>query len=64
MVNWSVITTATTTPTTRTPMGHVSYAMSPMEVMNKMEDTIAQKVGIREDREKKKCEPYTSRERC
>jgi hypothetical protein len=38
---------------TGTPTGSASYATSPMKAMSEMEDTSTQKVGIREDRQKK-----------
>ena len=63
-INWRNITTTTNPEITRTPTGPASYAMSPREAMSEMEDTTRQKVGMREDKEKKTYEPYTSRERC
>jgi len=44
-------------------MGHALYAMSTRKAMNEREDTSMQKVGMREDNEKKTWESYTSRER-
>jgi hypothetical protein len=44
-------------------MGHASYAMSQRTVTSELEDTSMQKVGVREDKEKKTYEPNTSRER-
>ena len=44
-------------------MGLASYAMSPKKDMSEMEEITVQKVGMREDSEKKTYEPYTSRER-
>jgi hypothetical protein len=44
-------------------MGHASYATSPRKATREMEDNNMQKVGMREDKEKKTYEPYTSRER-
>ena len=38
--------------------------MSPRKDMSEMEEISVQKVGIREESEKKTYEPYTSRERC
>ena len=72
LANWCVpytincrnITRTTNTPITRTPTGLVSNAIIPRKDMSKMEETSAQKVGMREDREKKTCESYTSWERC
>jgi len=63
-INWRLITSTTNTPITRTPMGHASNAMSPMKDMSENEERSMQKVGMRDDREKKTYEPYTSRERC
>ena len=44
-------------------MGLAPYATSPRNDVSEMEETSVQKVGTREDREKKTYEPYTSRER-
>ena len=44
-------------------MGHTSYATSTRKAMREIVDNNMQKVGMREDREKKKYESYTSRER-
>lgn len=44
-------------------MGLAPYAMSPKNDMSEMEETSVQKVGTREDTEKKTYDPYTSRER-
>ena len=63
-INWGFITRITTTPITRTPTGHASYATSPRKAIREMEDNNMQKVGIREDNEKKAYESYTSQERC
>jgi hypothetical protein len=62
-INWRSIIRTTNTPITRTPNGHASYATSPRKAMREMEDNIMQKVGMREDKEKKANESYTSRER-
>jgi hypothetical protein len=62
-INWRSIIRTTSTPITRTPMGHASYAMSPRKAMSEKVDNSMQKVGMREDKEKKTYEPYTSRER-
>ena len=44
-------------------MGHASNATSPRKNMSESEERSMQKVGMRDDREKKTYEPYTSRER-
>ena len=44
-------------------MGHTSYATSARKVMRESVDNNMQKVGMREDKEKKTYELYTSRER-
>ena len=62
-MNSRAINNMTSTPITRTPMGHTSYATSTRKAMREMVDNNMQKVGTREDKEKKKYEPYTSRER-
>ena len=62
-INWRIITRITSTPITRTPTGHASYATSPRKAIMEMEDSNMQKVGMREDNEKKAYESYTSRER-
>jgi len=46
-----------------TPAEDPSYTMIPRKAKSDMEDTSMQKVGMREDREKKAYEPFTSRER-
>ena len=50
---WSIIIKNTITPITRTPVGPASYATSPMRAVSETEDTNMQKVGMREDKEKK-----------
>jgi len=45
-------------------MGQASYATSPKKAMRETVDNNMQKVGTCEDKEKKKYESYTSRERC
>ena len=62
--NCMVITRTTSIPITRTPTGDVSYATRPRKVMSEMEDSTMQKVGMRDDKEKKTYEPYRSWERC
>jgi len=62
-INWRNITRTTNAVITRTPMGPASYAMSQRAVTSEPEDTSMQKVGVREDKEKKTYEPNTSRER-
>ena len=62
-INWKVITRTTNTPIKRTPTGHASNAMSPRKDMSEREEISMQKVGMRDDKEKKVYEPYTSRER-
>ena len=62
-MNSRAINNMTSTPITRTPMGHTSYATSTRKVMKEMVDNNMQKVGMREDKEKKIYELYTSRER-
>jgi len=62
-MNWSIITRITKVPITTTPKGLASYATSPRNDMSEMEEISVQKVGTREDSEKKVYEPYTSRER-
>jgi hypothetical protein len=52
-MNWRTINNTTSTPITRTPVGHTSYATSPRKAMREMVDNNMQKVGIREDKEKK-----------
>jgi hypothetical protein len=44
-------------------MGLAPYAISPRKDRSEIEEISVQKVGIREDKEKKTYEPYTSRER-
>ena len=44
-------------------MGHTSYATSPRKTTSEMVDNNMQNVGMREDKEKKAYESYTSRER-
>ena len=44
-------------------MGLAPYAMSHRNDVSEMEETSVQKVGTREDKEKKTYEPYMSRER-
>ena len=44
-------------------MGHTSYATSTRKAMRETVDNNTQKVGMREDKEKKIYELYTSRER-
>jgi len=61
--NWRVITRTTNNPTTRKATEHPSYATSPRKTISEMEDTSMQKVGMREDNEKKPYESYRSRER-
>jgi len=63
-MNWRAINNTTSTPITRTPMGHTSYATSPRKITREIVDNNMQKVGMREDKEKKMYESYTSRERC
>ena len=46
-----------------TPKGLASYATSPTKNRSEMEEISVQKVGMREDSEKKTYEPYTSWER-
>ena len=62
-MNWRTIANTTTTPITRTPMGHTSYATRHRKAMREMVDNNMQKLGMREDKEKKIYESYTSRER-
>jgi hypothetical protein len=62
-MNSRAIKDMTTTPITRTPMGHTSYATSTRKAMRETVDNNMQKVGMREDNEKKTYELYTSRER-
>jgi hypothetical protein len=62
-MNWRIITRTTNTPITRTPTGHASNAMSPRKDMSEREEISMQKVGMRDDKEKKVYEPYMSRER-
>jgi len=62
-INWRNITRTTNVPITKTPTGHASYAMNPREAVSDTEDRSIQKVGMREDKEKKTYEPYMSRER-
>jgi len=51
--NCSTVARNNKTPITRTPNGLASYAMSPRKDINEMEDISVQKVGMREDSEKK-----------
>jgi len=44
-------------------MGHTSYATTTRKTAREMVDNNIQKVGMREDKEKKMYEWYTSRER-
>jgi len=44
----------------RTLTGLASNAISPRKEVSEMEEISAQRVGTREDREKKTCESYTS----
>ena len=44
----------------RTLIGLASNAISPRKEVSEMEETSVQKVGTREEREKKTCESYTS----
>ena len=53
----------TNTPITRTPMGDAWYATITREVIMELVDNNTQNVGKREDKEKKKYESYTSRQR-
>jgi hypothetical protein len=62
-MNWRAINNMTSTPITRTPMGHTSYATSTRKVMSERVDNNMQKVGMCEDKEKKTYELYMSRER-
>lgn len=62
-INWRIIIKTTNTPATRTHMGVASYAMSPRKEAREIEETSVHKVGMREEREKKTYESYTSRER-
>ena len=62
-MNSKAINNKTTTPIVRTPIGHTSYATSPRKAMRERVDNNMQKVGTREDKEKKTYELYTSRER-
>lgn len=52
-MNWRTITRITNTPITRTATGLASYAISPKKNMSEMEEISMQKVGMREDSEKK-----------
>jgi hypothetical protein len=63
-INWRIITRITNTPMKRTTTGRALNATSPRKDVSEMEETSAQKVGTREDSEKKTCESYTSWERC
>jgi hypothetical protein len=63
MINWRIITRITSTPITRVPTGHASYATSPRQAIREIEDNNMQKVGMRDDNEKKAYESYTSLER-
>jgi hypothetical protein len=63
MINWRTITRITSTPITRVPTGHASYATSPRQAIREIEDNNMQKVGMRDDNEKKAYESYTSLER-
>jgi len=58
-----IITRNTNIPITKTPTGDASNAMSPRKTMSEMEDTIVQKVGMRDDKEKEVYESFMSRER-
>ena len=62
-MNSRAINTMTSTPITRTPMGHTSYATSTRKVMRERVDNNMQKVGMCEDKEKKTYELYMPRER-
>jgi hypothetical protein len=62
-MNWRAINKPTSTPITRTPLGHTLYATSPRKTMREMVDNNMQRVGMREDKEKNIYESYTSRER-
>jgi hypothetical protein len=62
-MNWRAINNTTSTPNTRTLMEHTSDAMNPRQAMREMVDNNMQKVGMREDKEKKIYESYTSRDR-
>ena len=62
-MNSRAINNMTSTAITRTPIGHTSYAMSTKKVTRESVDNNMQKVGMCEDKEKKKYELYTSRER-
>jgi len=63
MINWRSIIRTTNTQITETPMGHTSYATSPRKTTRDMVDKNIQRVGMREDKEKKAYESYISRER-
>jgi len=52
-INLRNITRTTNAVITTTPTDHPSYATSPRKAMSDVEDTNTQKVGIREDKEKK-----------
>jgi hypothetical protein len=62
-MNSRAINNMTSAPITRTPMGHTPYATSARKAMRERVDSDMQKVGMREDKEKKIYELYTSRER-
>ena len=62
-MNSRAINNMTRTPITRTPMGHTSYATSTRKAMRETVDNNMHKIGMREDKEKKRYELYTSRER-
>ena len=57
-MNSSLANNMTSTPITRTPMGHTSYATSTRKAMRQRVDNDMQKVGMREDKEKKRYELY------
>ena len=59
-MNWSNITKTTNTLIMRTLTGLASNATSPRKDVREMEEISAQKVGTREEREKKTCESYRS----
>jgi len=61
--NWRIIIKITNPPITTTPMGHAWYATITKKAIREMVDNNTQKVGKREDKEKKKNESYTSRQR-
>ena len=55
-MNSRAINNMTSNPNTRTPVGHTSYATSPRKAMRERVDNNMQKVGMREDKEKKRNE--------